>query len=218
MSRKDSFQVGAGWSFPVNPATVVDRTKGGGYTIDLKTGLEPTTGTMVSIPGHEQPVPISKFTPESVVSYGSDETNKRILQSPDMFLGTWRSASDPAVGDAGYLDISKNYPDTVEGGKAARRAAMEGAQWGLWNIDRELTEHNITHPGVRENIKNEKKVDIEDDEVARYLESEEPVGRHLAFGTRTEADVIRTPSGRKKPIAGPGQMTFIETGEKPNYD
>lgn len=218
MSRKEKFNAGhGGWSFPVDPQTVVERTKEGGYTVDLKTGQEPTTGTMVSIPGHEEPVPMEKLNPKSVTAYGEAPENKALLGKEGMYLGTWRSDADKSIGDAGYLDISQNFPDTAEGAKEARKAAMEGSQWGLYNIDRGLTEHNIAHPGVRENIRAEKKINIDESEVKDYLESDKPVGTHIAFGALTEPDVIRTRSGRKKTVAGPGQMTWLETGEKPNY-
>lgn len=218
MSRSDKFKTGAGWSFPVNPEAVVERTMQGGYTVDLKTGREPTTGTMVSIPGHEKPIPTPELTPQKVVEYGTEPTTKKLLESPDMFLGTWRSSDDPQIGDAGYLDVSKNYPDTPQGSRQARRAAMEGAQWGIWNIDRGVTERNIANPNVRENIKAEQNIDIPESEVRDYLESENPVGGHLALGFRTTPDVIRTRSGRKKTVAGVGQMTFVEIASKPNYD
>lgn len=215
MGRRDSFNTGHGWSFPVNPNTVVERTKAGGYTVDVKTGQEPTSGTMVSIPGHEKPVPIPKLTPETVSEYGESTENKPLLESKDMYLGTWRSDADKEIGDAGYLDISKKYPDTSRGAQQARRAAMEGSQWGVWNIDRGVTESNITHPGVRENIKEEQKVEIPDEEVQDYLKTENRVGEHMPLGIRTEPDVIRTRSGRKKTVAGPGQYTFVEITHKP---
>jgi hypothetical protein len=218
MSRSDAFRVGSGWGFPVDPQSVVENTMAGGYTVDLKTGQVPTTGTMVSIPGHEKAVPVEQLNKQSVIEYGETPENKALLKSPEMFLGTWRSDEDKSVGDAGYLDVSKNYPDTPEGSKAARRAAMEGSQWGLWNIDRGVTESNISHPGVRENIKESQKIEIPESEVQDYLESDQPVGRHLPLGFRTESDVIRTRSGRKKTVAGPGQMTWAEIASKPNYD
>lgn len=218
MGRKDHFNIGKGWSFPVDPNTVVERTKGGGYTVDLKTGEEPSTGTMVSIPGHEKAIPISDLTPTEVVNYGEEPANKKMLEAPDMSLGTWRSSDDQTIGDAAYLDISKNYPDTPTGAQSARAAAMEGAQWGLWNIDREVTESNIANPNVIENIKEEQKVEIPEAEVKDYLESENLVGEHLPLGYETETVYGRTPGGRKKVVAGPGQMRFVEISSKPNYD
>lgn len=219
MGRNQHFNAGhQGWSFPVDPQNVVERTLKGGYTVDLKTGQEPTTGTMVSIPGHEKQIPTPELNPSSVVAYGEDPSNKNLLSSPEMYLGTWRSDDDKEVGDAGYLDVSKNYPDTPQGAQAARRAAMEGAQWGLWNIDRGVTEKNIANPNVLENIKEEQKVEIPENEVKEYLETSNPVGGHLPLGYLTEPEVIRTKSGRKKTVAGKGQMTFVEIAQEPNYD
>lgn len=218
MGRKDNFNMGHGWSFPVNPLEVVERTKKGGYTVDLKTGEEPKTGTMVSIPGHEQAVPISNLTPKAVTEYGEMPEKKELLSSPGMFLGTWRSSDDKSVGDAGFLDISQNFTDNAAGAQLARKAAMEGAQWGLWNIDREVTESNIANPNVVENIKEEQKIEIPETEVSDYLESEHPVGQHLPLGYLTEPKVISRGKGRRKKTIPAGQMTFLEIASKPNYD
>lgn len=218
MGRKDNFNVGHGWSFPLNPAEVVEKTKKGGFTVDLKTGIEPTTGTMVSIPGHEQAIPIAELTPKSVTQYGALPEKKKLLSSPEMFLGTWRSSDDKNIGDAGFLDISQKFPDTSAGAQKARKLAMEGEQWGLWNIDRGVTESNIANPNVVKNIKEEKKIDIPETEVKDYLKSEHPVGEHLALGYLTEPTYKRTKGGRKKMAAPAGQMTFVEIASKPNYD
>ena len=214
MSRNEHFNTGA-WSFPVSPDTVVDRTRAGGFTVDLNTGTIPKTGTMVSIPGHEHPVPIEKFGGADVSNYVTPE-RKEVLKAPEMHLGTWRSDSDKKIGDAAYLDVSKRHPDTPEGASAARGLAMKGSQWALYNIDRDMFESNITKPEVVQDIKETKKVEIPQEEIKKYSTSTEPVGQHLALGYRTEPDVIRTKSGRKKTIAAPGQMTFVELGTKAN--
>lgn len=216
MGRREHFNVGHGWSFPVDPQKVVDRTMSGGFTVDLKTGAEPTTGTMVSIPGYEKPVPTAELTPESVISYGEQPATKELLSSPDMFLGTWRSSDDPEIGDAAFLDVSKNYSDSPAGAQAARKAAMEGDQWALYNIDRNMFEKNITKPEVVEGIKENNKLELTQESIDEYPKSGTPVGEGMALGYLTEPDVIRTRGGRKKTVAGTGQMTFLELGEKAN--
>jgi hypothetical protein len=211
MSRRQNLV--SGWTFSVSPSTVVDRTQRGGYTVDLKTGQEPKTGTMVSIPGHEEPVPMSKFSEKDVEGYVTPE-RKKVLSQEEMHLGTWRSGADENIGDAAYLDISKRFPDTGEGARMARQSAMSGDQWALYNIDRNKFESNITKPDVVEKIRTEQKIDIPKEEIQEYAESTNPIGEHLALGFRTEKDVIRTRTGRKKTVAGPGQMTFVELGQK----
>ena len=203
----------SGWSFPVEPETVVERTKKGGYTADLKTGEEPKTGSMVSIPGNEVPVPMDKFSEQNVREFVTPQ-RREILSQPDMHLGTWRSSDDPKLGDAAYLDISRRFPDTGAGAQGARKAAMEGSQWALYNIDRNKFESNITKPEVVEGIKSSKKVEIPENEIQEYAQSTNPIGEHMALGWRTEPDVVRTRSGRKKTVAGTGQMTFVELGSK----
>jgi hypothetical protein len=213
MARREHFI--SGWDFPISPETVVNRTKAGGYTVNPNTGQEPTSGTMVSIPGHEVPVPMDKFSEKDVADFVTPE-RKEVFKQPEMHLGTWRSKDDPAIGDAAYLDISKRYEDTPTGSASARKAAMEGSQWALYNIDRDKFEKNITKPEVVEGIREENKIDIPQEEIKEYESSELPVGEHVALGYLTEPDVIKTKSGRKKTVAGAGQMTFLELGSKAN--
>jgi folate-dependent tRNA-U54 methylase TrmFO/GidA len=93
---------------------------------------------------------------------------------------------------------------------------MEGSQWALYNIDRDKFEKNITKPEVVEGIKDTKKIEISQESIDEYPTSDSPVGEGIALGYLTEPDVIKTRSGRKKTVAGTGQMTFVELGEKAN--
>jgi hypothetical protein len=213
MARKEHFI--SGWEFPVSPKTVVDRTKAGGYTVNPNTGEEPTTGTMVSIPGHEVPVPMDKFSESDVTGFVTPE-RKQVLSEPEMHIGTWRSSDDPEIGDAAFIDISKRHLDNPAGAQAARTAAMEGSQWAMYNIDRDMFEKNITKPEVAEGIKTNQKIELSQESIDEYPKSGTPVGEGMALGYLTEPDVIRTRSGRKKTVAGTGQMTFVELGEKAN--
>ena len=213
MSRKENLL--SGWNYAVNPSTVVDRTKKGGYTVNPSTGEEPTTGTMVSLPGYEDAISIDKSSNNSVTDFATPE-RKRALAQPEMHIGTWRSSDDPAIGDAAYLDVSKRYEDTPAGSALARTAAMEGSQWALYNIDRNRTEKNITKPEVVEGIKTNQKIEVTKESIDEYPKSGTPVGEGVALGYLTEPDVVKTRSGRKKTVAGKGQMTFVELGEKAN--
>lgn len=213
MARKDNLI--SGWDFAVSPKSVVERTQRGGYTVNPNTGEEPKTGTMVSIPGHEVPVPMEKFSEKDVADFVTPE-RKEVFKQPEMHLGTWRSKDDPDIGDAAYLDISKRYENTPAGNVLARKAAMEGSQWALYNIDRDMFEKNITKPEVVESIRKENKLDIPEEEIKDYVNSDVPVGEHMALGFLTEPDVIRTKGGRKKTVAGAGQMTFLQLGSKAN--
>lgn len=211
MSRRKNLI--SGWDFATSPSTIVERTVRGGITVDPRTGEEPKTGTMVSIPGHDKIVPINEFSESDVTTFVTPE-RKRILNTPEMHIGTWRSSDDEHLGDSAFIDISKRYPDTGVGAREARQAAMMGDQWALYNIDRNKVESNITKPEVVEGIKKEQKVEIPKEEIKEYSESTNPVGEHLALGFRTEPDVIRTRGGRKKTVAGAGQMTFVEIAKK----
>jgi hypothetical protein len=217
MGRKDNFNMGHGWSFPVNPEEVVKRTLEGGYTVNLNTGEEPKTGTMVSIPGHEVPVPIDKFSDKDVKDFSNSE-RMNILKKPEMHMGTWRSADDKTIGDAAYLDISKRFEDNPSGASEARTAAMQGDQWALYNIDRKMFEKNITKPEVVEGIKEDKKIQITPESIKEYPESTNPVGTEVAYGWKTEPETISRGRGRRKLNIPAGQLTFIELGEKANYD
>jgi hypothetical protein len=213
MSRRENLV--SGWSFSVQPNTVVERTQKGGYTVDLKTGQEPKTGTMVSIPGHEVPVPMDKFSEKDVQDFVTPK-RQNVLKEPGMHLGTWRSDSDTNIGDAAYLDISKKFPDTGAGARQARQAAMGGDQWALYNIDRGMFEKNITKPEVVEGIKAENKIEITPESIKEYPQSTNPVGTEVAYGWETETKVIGRGRGRRKLTIPAGQMTFVELGQKAN--
>lgn len=215
MSRRAAFNPSEGWDYPISPEAIAEKTRAGGVTVDPVTGKSPTTGSMVSIPGHEVAIPIGRFGAQDIKDYVTPE-RKEVLKDPEHFIGAWRSSDDPEIGDAAYADVSKRYPDTPTGSRQARQAAMSGDQWATYNIDRNMVEKNITKPEVTEGIKKSQKIDIPESEVEEYSTSTEPIGSHVALGYRTEPDVIKTRGGRKKTVAGTGQMTFVELGSKAN--
>lgn len=208
MTRQVPHENAEDWTYPIDPETVLHNTlTGTGYTVNLLTGKTPTTGTMVSIPGHEKTVPTSTITPTDISDFATSEENKAVISKRNRNLGTWNTGEDV------YLDVSHRYPDTPKGTRAARSAAMSGDQFAIYNIDRNLTEQNIAVPKVRQQYLQDKNIEISEEEGRASLESDSPVGLHIATGFRTAPD--KGTRGRRR--AGTGQGTMVWTGEpKPN--
>ena len=108
-----------------------------------------------------------------------------------------------------FLDVSRRFPDTSKGARAARSAAMRGDQFAIYNVDRKLTEQNVSAPKVRQQYSQEKNIEIPEEAGREYLESTAPVGLHLTTGFRTAPD--KGTRGKRK--AGTGQGTIVWTGE-----
>jgi len=204
MARQTPHGNAEDWTYPIDPKTVLHNTlTGTGYTVNLQTGKTPTTGTMVSIPGHEKTVPTSSITPGDISEFATSEEHKDVLNKRNNNLGTWNTGKDV------FLDVSRRYPDTTGGAKAARSAAMRGDQFAIYNVDRKLTEQNIAAPKVQQQYLQEKNIELSEGSGREYLESTSPVGLHVATGFRTAPDK-RT---RGKRRAGTGQGTIVWAGE-----
>jgi hypothetical protein len=196
-----------------NPEEVVEKTKDQGFTVQPDTGDVPTSGTMVSIPGHEQPVPIDELTSQKVESFVENPSRSHLFSNPSMYLGTWRS-SDYGF-DAGVLDVSKNFKDTPEGSRQARSAAMSGDQWAIWNLDRGVPEVNLAKPEVRQKVLGH---GIEIGETPEeYVASDAPVGTHVSYGYLTKPRYSYR-NGRRALEGGVGQGMFIFPGMVENID
>lgn len=199
-----------------DPSEVVEKTKDSGFTVQPTTGEVPTSGTMVSIPGHEEPVPISKLTPETVSSYVETPSRSKLFKDTTNFLGTWRSADYDLGEDAGVLDVSKRFADTPSGAQEARKAAMSGDQWAMWSINRGVSEANLGKPEVREKMLGH---GIEIGETPEeYVSSTDPVGTHVSYGYLTKPRHTYTESGRRVLEAPVGQGMFLFPGTVENID
>lgn len=204
MARQVPHNNAEDWTYPIDPKTVLHNTlTGTGYTVNLQTGKTPTTGTMVSIPGHEKTVPTSSITSDDISEFATSKEHRDVLTKRNSNLGTWNTGEDV------YLDVSRRYPDTTGGAQAARSAAMRGDQFAIYNVDRKLTEQNIAAPKVRQQYLQEKNIEIPEEAGQEYLESTAPVGLHVTTGFRTAPDK-RT---RGKRRAGTGQGTIVWAGE-----
>lgn len=204
MARQIPHENAEDWTYPIDPKTVLHNTlTGTGYTVNLQTGKIPTTGTMVSIPGHEKTVPTSSITPTDISDFATSKEHKDVLNKRNSNLGTWNT------GEEVFLDVSRRYPDTERGARSARSAAMRGDQFAIYNVDRKLTEQNIAAPKVRQQYLQDKNIEISEEAGREYLQSTSPVGLHVTTGFRTAPDK-RT---RGKRRAGTGQGTIVWTGE-----
>ncbi len=211
MARQIPHENAEDWTYPIDPKTVLHNTlTGTGYTVNLQTGKIPTTGTMVSIPGHEKTVPTSSITPTDISDFATSKEHKDVLNKRNSNLGTWNT------GEEVYLDVSKRYPDTPRGTRAARSAAMLGDQFAIYNVDRKLTEQNLAAPKVRQKYREERNIEIPEEAGQEYLESTSPVGLHVTTGFRTAPD--KKTRGRGKGRAGTGQGTIVWAGEPNQFN
>ena len=98
-----------------------------GFSVNLQTGEEPTSGFMAGIYKNADPrttvtAPGTAATPKNLKAHVA--TNAIVLTKPDMHLGGWR---DPQTGPAmqDYLDVSKRFPVETEGKPQAIEASRE---------------------------------------------------------------------------------------------
>lgn len=65
----------------------------GGFTVHAATGVEPSTGTMVSLPDTEHlTAPASNTRPSALAGYVN--RNRASLSQPDIYLGGWKPKTD----------------------------------------------------------------------------------------------------------------------------
>lgn len=209
----DKNQVPEGWKFPqVDPSAIVKETLAeGGHTVNLLTGKQPTTGTAVSIPGHEQRIPIEDFSAESIAKYtNTPEHFQAATALPARHLGTWVDV-DESGNPTAFADVSRVHKSTPEGNRRARLAMMANNQFAAFNFDNFVTEYNPLQESVLNRAGGKPK--LMEGEAERWVTSKEPIGQEVVFAETTEPQVISQGRGKKKKVIPPGQGTFIFTGQ-----
>ena len=209
----DQKRVPEDWNFPnVDPNKVVEETlKEGGHTVNLLTGVQPTTGTAVSIPGHEQRIPVDFFSGEEVAKYiNSPEHFAAATARPSRHLGTWID-SDEEGNKVAFADVSRVFKNTPEGNRRARLAMMANNQFAAFNFDNFVTEYNPLQQEVLNRAGGAPK--LMEGEAERWVTSKEPIGQEVVFAETTEPQTVSQGRGRKKKVIPAGQGTFIFTGQ-----
>lgn len=209
----DMKNVPEGWKFPsVDPNEIVGETvKEGGYTVNLLTGEVPKSGTAVSIPGHEQRIPMENFSAEEIARYtNTPEHFEAATARPARHLGTWIDA-DEAGNKTAFADVSRVHKSTPEGNRRARLAMMANNQFAAFNFDKFVTEYNPLQQSVLGRAGGKPK--LMEGEGERWVTSKEPIGQEVVFAETTEPKVISRGRGKKKTVVAPGQGTFIFTGQ-----
>ena len=88
-----------------------------GVSLRLATAFEPKSGTMVSLPGHEEMIgKASDLTPNTVSQYIAK--HRKALDAKGNYLGGWLDTSTGAV----YLDVSKRHRTVEDGIRAGVKA------------------------------------------------------------------------------------------------
>lgn len=209
----DKNKLPEGWNFPkVNPREVVESTiKEGGHTVNLMTGAVPSSGTAVSIPGHEQRIPLENFSEEEIAKYtNTPEHFEAATARPARHLGTWVDV-DEAGKPTAFADVSRLHKSTPEGNRRARLSMMANNQFAAFNFDKFVTEYNPLQQSVLERAGGKPK--LMEGEAERWVSSKEPIGQEVVYAETTEPKVISKGRGRKKTTIAPGQGTFIFTGQ-----
>jgi hypothetical protein len=90
------------------PTRIQNKTKAGGYSVNLPSGQLPDTGLMMGRYANTDPrnmvIPAgNKLTREDILNFAS--TNKKALKNPENYLGTWQDGPNGPI----YLDTSKRF-------------------------------------------------------------------------------------------------------------
>lgn len=93
-----------------------------GFSVKPRTGQMPTSGYMVSIPGHTHIV--MNADPALVAKYANAHAD--VLQDPKAHIGGW---TDPNTGKT-YLDVSHRYSNKG----AAIKAGQAHNQIAIWDV------------------------------------------------------------------------------------
>lgn len=100
----------------------------GGASIDPLTGLQPTTGYMVAVQGHNREVPEDDFfgAPGEDAMYDWIEEKRDVLSQPGSHIGLWHDTANREV----VLDVSQQVDDLDE----AIRLGQERNQQAVWDV------------------------------------------------------------------------------------
>lgn len=87
-----------------------DGRKSGGFTVNVGTGDEPTSGIAVGIPGHERQIPSRETTVGDLRGYVHE--NAETLRRPGMHFGGWkpRGTTQGSSPSEVSLDVSRVVP------------------------------------------------------------------------------------------------------------
>jgi hypothetical protein len=93
------------------PARIQNKTRTGGYSVNLPTGQMPSDGLMMGRYSNTDPrnvvIPSGKnLTQEDIINFA--KTNQNALSTPENYFGTWRDGPNGAT----YLDTSKRFDPT----------------------------------------------------------------------------------------------------------
>lgn len=194
----------------LDPHKVVADTIAHGGSTTFASGKSPTSGTSVSLPGHEEQVPADDFGVTDVLRYlHTPEHSAKLTGRPNRALGMWKD-NDVAGNPQVFQDVSRIFKDTPRSNRLARTSAVSGKQMGIYNLKTFTTEYNPTHPDVLKRAGGN--VELDPGEAHRYTTSEAPVGTEVVTGATTETQKFSRGRGHKKAVVPAGQGTFIFTG------
>jgi len=194
----------------IDPHKLVADTLANGGSTTFASGKSPTSGTSVSLPGHEERVPTDDFGVTDVMRYmHTPENHAKLTGRPNRALGMWADTDESGKPHI-FQDVSRVFKDTPRSNRLARTSAVGGNQMGIYNIETFTTEYNPTHPDVLKRAGGN--VELDPGEAERYTTSEAPVGTEVVTGATTETQRFSRGRGRKKAVVPAGQGTFIFTG------
>ena len=107
-----------------NVADIIKRNPNG-FSVDPRTGRQPTSGYMVAVPGRTQLLNAGELSEHHVDRFA--QTHADVFQNPNMHIGGWEHEGKV------YLDPSENIP----GRAAAIAAGRERNQIAIWDVKRQ---------------------------------------------------------------------------------
>ena len=100
-----------------------------GFSVNVHTGLSPTSGYMVGQAGTERTIPSSQIHPHDLQRYASEHAGQ--LSQPNTYFGGWNDPERSQVD----LDLSVNMPSGGPLQDAAARVAMiRHGQRSMYNV------------------------------------------------------------------------------------
>lgn len=114
----------------------------GGFSVNIHTGEQPTSGYMVSDLRGERSKPLRHLTGKDIQDYAMQKGAKR-LSGPHRYLGGW--ADRDVSPHTAYLDRSTHYPETDWGKSKAYVRMVANAQKSAYHVGQDAI---IPNPAI----------------------------------------------------------------------
>jgi hypothetical protein len=105
------------------------KTPDGGYTVNPRTGKQPSQGISVSVAGHEEVHSAEDISLKDVTEYSQQADRVRAITADStLHFGGWNAAGNAV------MDLSHVYRNTEQGWRYSRMAAIRNNQEAVYNL------------------------------------------------------------------------------------